>query len=94
MTIFKINEGCKFRKENFGCILKIPINFAIKTGQTYYQLGELEYLILKTCKKEIGFEDILKKILSEYDTTEDEAKLDLMELLEILKNIGAVKEIK
>ena len=87
-----IKRGCKFRQESFGCILRVPIEIVLKTGQTYYKLNHVGYLVLDGCRNNKSIEDVVSLIALEYDVDKDDVRSDVIDLLNDLTAIGAVKE--
>lgn len=60
-------NGARIRAEYFGGILMAPISSALKTGQAFYLLTEVEYLALKHCNGINDVESIAKIIVNEFD---------------------------
>ena len=89
----ELNRGCKFRQEKFGGIIRIPVEMAINTGQTFYKIDEIGYIILTNCKNGKTIDEISKLIADEYDISIEVIKRDVIEFTGQLAKIGILKEV-
>lgn len=89
----KISKGCKFRQEKFGGIIRVPIEKVISTGQTFYRIDEIGYIILSNCGKRKTIDEISELIADEYGILIEVAKQDTIQFVRQLIEIGILKEV-
>jgi hypothetical protein len=91
---YKIRNGCKFREESFGGILRVPVDIVLKTGQTFYKIGFLELFILQVLESAQSVTEIAMVVIKKYDVDFECAKKDITDFLNDLVIIGVVEEVK
>lgn len=87
----ELAKRAKIRKEDFGGILRAPVQSALKTGQTFYLLNEVEFFILSNLRaKDNSIRKIAEKVANEFNADINEVMTDISEYLKRLEEFGIV----
>lgn len=90
----KITEGYLL-KEIADCYVLIPVGQNVVDYKKMIHLNESGYFIVKKLQEEIGYEELLNALVTEYQAEEDEIailKSDLDEFLNKLEEKGLLQK--
>lgn len=87
-------KGARIREESFGGILMAPIESALKTGQVFYLLDEVSFLILSNCNGQNNLENIANIVVLDFDVDLDQAKADIESYIIQLIKAGIIEEMR
>lgn len=92
MVRFILAPGTRVRQESFGGILCAPINSALHTGQSFYRLTALEYLLVSNCRSPVSAEQLTQRAFEEYDGERAEMLRAIRAYMKQLCALGIVRE--
>lgn len=88
----KIKKGFILREFKEGMNVVVGVGENADKLKGYLTLNESGVLIWKALEKGATVEEIVKKILDEYDADETVVKADVLSVISTLKEIGAIDD--